>query len=99
MNGRIATPRRFPFPNFLTLLTPPLALAAAVTAAELVNDGGFESGGLTAWPNVSGMGVVGSPVHSGTKAIQITLYPGPSAYVSQSIGAQMLAGEIGRAHV
>ena len=93
MNDRVAMSRRLPFPTFLTLLVPALALAATVTAAELVQDGGFESGGLTAWPNVSGIGVVGSPVHSGTKAIQITLYPGPSAYVSQSIGAQMLTGE------
>jgi hypothetical protein len=60
-------------------------------AAEFAKDGGFESGGWSAWPWTNGVQIVGSPVRSGAYAAQITLFPGPSAYVSQAVGSSLAA--------
>ena len=69
-----------------------LCWAAAAGAAELTQDGGFESGSLSSWAT-NGVQITGSPTHTGAWAVQITLFPGPSAFVSQQVGLQMVAGE------
>src|SRR5262245_53239741 len=47
-----------------------VVLAAPASAAELVANGGFESGTLSGWSCTGGTGsVVPSPVHTGTRAL------------------------------
>jgi hypothetical protein len=70
-----------------------LGWAAATGAAELIQDGGFESGSLSSWTLNNGVQFTNSPTHNGTAAVQITLFPGPSAFVAQAVGSQMVAGQ------
>lgn len=70
-----------------------LGWAVVTSGAELIQDGGFESGSLSSWPSNIGVQLTNNPTHSGAQAVQITLWPGPSAYVSQQVSSQMIAGE------
>ena len=85
--------RLFPVLPFNLLAAGVLWWAAIAGAAELTQDGSFESGSLSSWPTNVGVQLTSSPTHTGAWAVQITLYAGPSAFVSQEVGSQMIAGE------
>ncbi|MGA2853797.1 MAG: carbohydrate binding domain-containing protein [Verrucomicrobiota bacterium] len=84
--------RWIPFLPCNVLAAGALWWTAVAGAAELTQDGGFESGSVSSW-TTNGVELTGSPTHTGAYAVQITLYPGPSAFVSQQVSSQMIAGE------
>jgi hypothetical protein len=68
------------------ITTSALIGVTAASAAELVVNGGLESGSLSPWSCTGGTGsVVSSPVHSGTKALQGAASSSDNAQCTQTI--------------
>ncbi|GIF99970.1 hypothetical protein Cci01nite_50640 [Catellatospora citrea] len=62
------------------------ALPAPATAAEVLVNGGFESGALSPWTCTGGLGsVVSTPVRTGTKALQGAASTSDNAKCSQTV--------------
>ncbi|HEY2793511.1 MAG TPA: glycosyl hydrolase family 18 protein [Micromonosporaceae bacterium] len=62
----------------------PLAVAAPASAAELLTNGGFESGSLSPWSCSAGS-VVSTPVHTGTKALHGAATASDDAQCTQTV--------------
>lgn len=63
-----------------------LALASPAGAAELLSNGGLESGSLSPWSCTGGLGsVVSSPVHSGSKALAGAANNSDNAQCTQTV--------------
>ncbi|GGS34150.1 carbohydrate binding domain-containing protein [Actinokineospora fastidiosa] len=63
--------------------------APSAHAANLLTNPGFESGNLTGWSCSGGSGsVVGSPVHSGTKALAAAATASTNARCAQTVSVQ-----------
>ncbi|WP_344291420.1 carbohydrate binding domain-containing protein [Streptomyces synnematoformans] len=66
-----------------------VALPTTAQAANLLDDPGFESGGLSDWNCSDGAGsVVSSPVHSGTKALAGAASASSNARCAQTVAVQ-----------
>ncbi|WP_407564680.1 carbohydrate binding domain-containing protein [Streptomyces sp. 184] len=66
-----------------------VALPTTAQAANLLNDPGFESGGLANWSCSNGAGsVVSSPVHSGTRALAGAASASSNARCAQTVAVQ-----------
>ncbi|MEU2064807.1 carbohydrate binding domain-containing protein [Streptomyces sp. NPDC013455] len=66
-----------------------VALPGTAHAADIVTNGGFESGGLSPWTCTGNLGsVVSSPVHGGTKALQGAATSSDNARCSQTVSVQ-----------
>ncbi|MFJ3247061.1 carbohydrate binding domain-containing protein [Streptomyces sp. NPDC086782] len=87
---------RRPGRRLLALLgSAALALAGAIAlpgtayAANILNNPGFESGGLSPWTCTGNLGsVVSSPVHGGSKALAGAVTPSDTAQCSQTVPVQ-----------
>ena len=75
--------------TFGSFESPEVSLDVPVPQGIVLN-AGFEDGTLRYWSSQSGMGVVSYPTHSGAYAIQVTNFPGPSAFVGQNIAPRLL---------
>jgi hypothetical protein len=64
--------------------TASYSLTVSNTPAGIAN-GGFESGGLSPWTAQPGTAVVGSPAHSGSKALQINATDSQTGEADQTI--------------
>jgi chitinase len=68
------------------LLTTLVAAATPASAAELISNGGFESGALSPWSCTGGLGsVVSSPVRTGTKALRGAASTSDNAQCTQTV--------------
>ncbi|MEV7176142.1 carbohydrate binding domain-containing protein [Kitasatospora sp. NPDC093679] len=66
-----------------------VALPATAQAANLLTNPGFESGTLSGWSCTGGLGsVVGSPVHSGSKALAAAASASDTAQCTQTVSVQ-----------
>ncbi|PBC71795.1 fibronectin type III domain protein [Streptomyces sp. TLI_235] len=66
-----------------------VALPATAQAANLLTNPGFESGTLSGWSCTGGRGsVVGSPVHSGSKALSGAASASDTAQCTQTVAVQ-----------
>ncbi|GAA2353760.1 hypothetical protein Cme02nite_46270 [Catellatospora methionotrophica] len=66
-----------------------LAVATPASAANLLANPGFETGTLSPWSCTGGLGsVVGTPVRSGTKALQAAASASDNAKCSQTVAVQ-----------
>ncbi|WP_431961159.1 carbohydrate binding domain-containing protein [Actinacidiphila sp. bgisy160] len=72
---------------FLAAAGSLIALPGTAQAANLVANPGFESGSLSGW-SCSGGSVVGSPVHSGTKALAGAVSSSDTAQCTQTVSVQ-----------
>ncbi|MEV8087169.1 carbohydrate binding domain-containing protein [Streptomyces nigra] len=70
-------------------VTAAVALPGTAHAANVLNNPGFESGGLSPWSCTGNLGsVVSSPVHGGTKALAGAASSSDNARCSQSVAVQ-----------
>src|ERR1700759_4357064 len=68
------------------ICTIPLAAASPASAAELLTNGAFESGALSPWSCSGSTGsVVGTPVHTGTKALHGAATSADDAQCTQTV--------------
>ncbi|GCE45344.1 chitinase [Thermosporothrix hazakensis] len=74
--------------SVVSMIFSHISVTAQAAAANLVNNPGFETGNLNGWSCEAGSGIVNSPVHSGSYALQ--LQPGSSntGQCTQTISVQ-----------
>lgn len=84
--GVTPTPTRTP--GTTPTPTPGVTPTPTPSGGNLVSNGGFESGTLSGWTCAAGDVVVSSPVHSGTRALQITPTASSTGQCTQTITVQ-----------
>ncbi|HEY0756194.1 MAG TPA: carbohydrate binding domain-containing protein [Ktedonobacteraceae bacterium] len=79
-----STPTPTPTKGTTPIVTP----TSTPTGGNLVNNPGFETGSLTGWTCNAGDAVVSSPVHSGSRALQVTPGSSTTGECDQTIAVQ-----------
>ncbi len=87
-----STPTPTPTPTIAPTATPTVGSTPTPTSTpvsgNLVTNGGFETGNLSGWTCNSGDGVITSPVHSGSYALQLAPTGSTTGECDQTIAVQ-----------